>query len=301
MLDRMDQIEKLGDMTDALRSAIRRFVRASSAAHCGNGLFIASLDHSPSEQLDGQTWHTSALILSPAVEHHELAISLGKEINARSGRLQLWGKANKNYRARFLNAFTDLLPQHCVLALCFCSHEDTIARDEALFARGLGIDDRYGRFREGDKDLAKLGPFRRRGGTAKEFIVVPANQALMALFIAYNIRRIRDYMQDEMLGQFPSSPVHVWWQIFSDRPPNNFDGPLSKFMHILITSERSHTESKKFTWGGFTEDKSIEINVLADNLAGAVNALVSREQTLPFRTKPTSDFQLGFFHIEKFA
>jgi len=130
---------------------------------------------------------------------------------------------------------------------------------------------------------------------------VPVKQALMALFIAYHIRRIRDFMQEEMLRQFPSSPVHVWWQILSDRPPNNFDGPLSKFMHVLLAAKWSDTESTKFTWGGFTEDKDVEINLLADNLAGAVNALA--RQRLISRigaTAATDDLQLGFFHTEEF-
>lgn len=233
-------------------------------AYPNNGLFMASLDHSPSEQLTGKTWHTSALVLSAAAEHDALAKELGKDLNPRTGALTPWVSANEKYRRNFLLALARALSSHRVLALCFSAQEDFIARNERNFVSLLQLEDRYERQIRNNKDIVTVGPFSRNGDSAPEYVQAPANQALMALFIAFNLRRIRDCMQSE-------TAVPVWWQIYSDRPPNNFDGPLSKFTHVLLSAEWGPRTSRKFTWGGFTEDKKIGINLLVDNLAGAVN------------------------------
>jgi hypothetical protein len=69
------------EMPEIEPATLHRKLSEYLAGHHYDGLFIASLDHSPTEQLIGEKWHTSALILSAAVEHSALAHELGKIAN----------------------------------------------------------------------------------------------------------------------------------------------------------------------------------------------------------------------------
>jgi hypothetical protein len=249
-------------------------MKASLASYPGNGLFIASLDHSPSEQLTGATWHTTALILSPAVEHDALATQAAAEFRTQRGSLVRWNRATDRYRSKFLPAFLRLLNQHLVLAVCFCAREETILREELRFTQELGIQHRYSKAIVGGKARTTLGPFTRIRGAdvvSNSFSTVSSKQALMALFVARNLHITRDCMQDELMKRSPDGG-HVWWQFFADRPPNNFDGPLGDFTNILLNAQSHERGSKRFAWGGFASEGQ-EIDLLADNLAGAVNSM----------------------------
>ncbi len=66
-----------------------------------DGLYTVSMDHCPSEQLTGEDWHTTVLVLSAAMEHADLAHRVAKRIRPDTGTLTKWTKATRAYRKRF--------------------------------------------------------------------------------------------------------------------------------------------------------------------------------------------------------
>jgi hypothetical protein len=86
-------------------ATLHRMLSGYFAGHHYDGLFIASLDHSPTEQLIGEKWHTSALILSAAVEHSALAHELGQIANPLTRKLTKWTRGELALQKAILRQF----------------------------------------------------------------------------------------------------------------------------------------------------------------------------------------------------
>ncbi len=89
-----------------------------------------STDHSPSEQIDGSLWHTSAFVISPRMEHHEVATELGKIINKETQVLKQWKNSNKTYKHKFHHEFFHILKKYPVLVIVLSAQEKTILYQE---------------------------------------------------------------------------------------------------------------------------------------------------------------------------
>ena len=82
---------------DNLSEVLKDYIAAQSY----DGLYTASMDHSPSEQLSGAGWHTTVLVLSAGVEHAQLARDIARTLRPRVGKLTKWSKAGSRYRDMF--------------------------------------------------------------------------------------------------------------------------------------------------------------------------------------------------------
>jgi hypothetical protein len=130
------------------------------AGHQYDGLFIASLDHSPTEQLvDHKGWHTSVLILSAAAEHSSLAHALAEIANPKTRKLTKWKKANRHYRQRFCAEFMSKLDLHRVMVFAISAEESAIAASEERFAKELGGSGHYRRLASEGRGCVSIGPF----------------------------------------------------------------------------------------------------------------------------------------------
>src|SRR5262245_15587412 len=118
-------------------STLHRSLSKYLAGHDFDGLFTASLDHSPTEQLIGEKWHTSALILSAAVEHSSLANDLGKIANPLTCKLTKWTRANSHYRDRFCADLMSKLDGYRVMVFAISATESSIAASEGHFVKEL--------------------------------------------------------------------------------------------------------------------------------------------------------------------
>lgn len=232
------------------------------------------MDHSPSEQLTGEEWHTTAIIISHAVEHHDLAICLAKEMNIRNETLRKWSKSTQKYRDQFGSIFFEQLSRHPVMVLGFSATESSIRNAEPHFVQALGIQNHYCKHRDQKKERVTVGPFTRNDSEETETITLSSKQAPMALFIAHNLIEANRCMQGVFSirhRQCKQDAPWIWWQVFSDRPPNNFDGPMSNFLSLLLSANDAQG---RFTWGGFIDREDVEVDLLADNVAGFINQCV---------------------------
>ncbi len=146
----MNQIDPAG-----LHRVLRRYL----GNHHYDGLFTASLDHSPTEQLVGEDWHTSALILSAAVEHDALAHELGETADPLTRRLTTWRRANSHYKKRFCAGLMSRLDKHRVMVFAISATEQSIVASEEHFLEELGATQYYRRHMVGGRMRVSMGPF----------------------------------------------------------------------------------------------------------------------------------------------
>jgi hypothetical protein len=157
--------------------------------------YAFSIDHSPSEQVDGSEWHTSSLIISQNMEHHTLADELGKCINPNSKSLRQWKGSSKDYRREFHQEFFHVLKDYSGLALMASSKENTILAHEQSLANQLGIAGHYKRVELDGKKKVEFGPFTSEENTPPKTLIVSARHAPMAIFTANHLLRIHTFLK----------------------------------------------------------------------------------------------------------
>jgi hypothetical protein len=120
-------------------STLHRRLSEYFAGHHYDGLFIASLDHSSTEQLIGSGWHTAALILSAEVEHSALAHELGQIANPLTRKLTKWTRAYSHYKERFCASLMSKLKLRRVMVFAISAKEPSIAASEEHFISYFGV------------------------------------------------------------------------------------------------------------------------------------------------------------------
>ena len=196
-----------------------------------DGLFIASLDHSPTEQLIGRAWHTSALILSAGVEHSALAHELGQIANPLTCKLTKWSRANSHYKQRFWAGLMSRLNRHRVMVFAISAMEPSIAASEEHFIKELGGTQCYQRNLRDGRARVSIGPFVNARTGEKHTVELPGNQAPMVLFIAHFLRRIH---QEVHVALSAHTPTWVTWNFFADKPPNGPGGAFDRALAMLL-------------------------------------------------------------------
>jgi hypothetical protein len=273
--------------------ALHRSLGEYLAGYHYDGLFIASLDHSPTEQLIGEKWHTSALILSAAVEHSTLAQELGEVANPVTRRLTKWNRANSHYRKRFCASLMSRLDRHRVMVFAISATESSIAASEEHFIKELGGTQCYRRHLQDGRARASIGPLVNAQTGEEHTVNLPGNQAPMVLFIAHFLRRIHQEMHVALSAQAPAS---VTWNFFADKPPNGSGGAFDRALAMLLgLSNRGGT----LRWGYFLEGDKIEIDLLADNIAGLLNEIMRVPQRYPEKFGETAQNAAGLFYWER--
>lgn len=286
----MQQI-KPDKLTDALR--------IHTSKHPNDGLYIVSMDHCPSEQLTGEDWHTTVLVLSAGMEHAELARRLAQRLRPRMGTLTKWTNATGAYRRNFLKEFFKELAVYPVCVLGLSAQESSIWKSVSHFIRELGLDGRYQRT-EGHGKGAKvsLGPLVR-ASTGETFTpVLSEKRAAMCLFVAHFVLRMHRHMYEAVNASSPDRPSHVNWNFFGDRFPGPPDGDMALMFQILSVLDRS---TGRILWGHFTEGDVVETDLLADNLAGVLNEAARMADKYGLTALPCEARSEGFFYWERWT
>jgi hypothetical protein len=277
------------DAINNLTAALRRHLQKEA----GDGLYIASMDHSPSEQLTGAPWHTTALILSRGLEHATLAQSLGKRLRPRTGTLAKWRNATRVYKRCFLDAFFRELGSFPVYALAISATEASVSSSLNHFVSQLGLEAHYRPVEEaGSTPKISLGPFVRESTGETSQLVLAQNRAAMCLFIAHFVLRMHKHMYDAANIDRPNDPGHINWNFYGDKFPGPPGGDMDLMFQILLSLDRV---TGRILWGYFREGDTVETDLLVDNVAGALNDVAARrEPSLSFGEE--SD---GLFYWER--
>jgi hypothetical protein len=276
-------------------SNLHRVLRQYFGSHHYDGLFTASLDHSPTEQLIGKDWHTSALILSAAVEHSAPAQELGAIANPSTRRLTTWRRANAHYKKRFCASLMPGLDKHRVMVLAISAMEQSIVASEDHFLKELGATQHYRRHIVSGRVRVSIGPFLNAQTSEMQTFELPENQAPMALFIAHFLKRIH---QEMYFALSSDNPRLVTWNFYADRPPGGPGGALDNAFAMLLGLSNPRGALR---WGYFLEDDDVEIDLLADNIAGLLNEIVRVPQRYSFQFDEPSDRAAGLFYWEKWT
>lgn len=236
--------------------------------------FFMSIDHSPSEQMDGSEWHHSVLIISQSIEHQALADELGSTLNPSTRILKQWKSATSAYRKRFHQEVFHVLKKYPVLVLASSIKEKAMLQHEAAFANALGITGHYKRITVDRRTKVEFGPYIDSDDEAPKTLVISEKHAPMAIHIAHYMLRVHEHLQtamSEIIGPVNASMTRV--DVMSDKPPNDFSGNYAKLMWLLLGGPATQG---KFTWGGFTGAEDQPIDLLADNLAGLINEITQK-------------------------
>lgn len=233
--------------------------------------YFVSVDHSPSEQL-GHADHTMALVVSRNMEHQSVADEIAKEL--KRDRLMQWKRAGATYRKNFHRKLFHVLRRHPVMVVIIHATETNIRKHETYFINDIGAGGAYTKTNADGKTLVEIGPFIKNRSEKAETLKISEKHALMAAFSASCLLRLFDALRNAILEVSPATKANsdCWMQIWSDRPPNNFDGPYGQLMEIFLGASRL---GGHYTWGGFTEDDNQQIDLLADNLCGLFNEIIS--------------------------
>jgi hypothetical protein len=274
-------------------STLHRSLSEYFAGHHYDALFIASLDHSPTEQLIGRGWHTSALILSAGVEHSALAHELSQIANPLTRKLTKWTCANSHYKERFCASLMSRLNLHRVMVFAISAKEPSIAASEEHFIKELGGTQHYRRHVLDGRARVSIGPLVNARTGEAHTVELPGNQAPMVLFIAHFLRRIHQEMH---LALSTRAPMCVTWNFFADKPPNGPGGAFDKALAMLLGLSNP---GGALRWGYFLEGDEVETDLLADNVAGLLNEIMRVPQRYPRRFGETAQKAAGLFYWER--
>lgn len=261
-------------MAPDLMTAVRWFV--SNLSDPSLSPFMMSINHSPSEQVDSSEWHHTVLVISQHVEHQALADELGAILAPATGALKQWKSkaANQGYKQQFHQAFFHAIKEHPVLVLASSIKESAVIQHEAAFAEPLGITGHYRRVTSNNKTKVEFGPYTRASKDTPQTLLVSDKHAPMAIQIANYMLRVHAHLQAAMSERI-GAPAWLRFQVMSDKPPNDFNGPYAELMCLLLGGPTTHG---RFTWGGFIGDEDQAIDLLADNIAGLINAVKAQPQ-----------------------
>lgn len=277
-----------------LMSAMRLFV--SNLTNSDLSLFEISIDHSPSEQVDGSEWHTTALIISQRMQHQALADEIGIRISPTDKKLRQWKNTSKEYRNSFHQEFFHALKNYPLLAVVVSAKERSILSHEQQLAYELGVLGHYKRINQHGKAKVEFGPFFSGENTTPRVLIVSEKHAPMAIFTANLLLRIHSLLSKEIsekLGDTQFLRIAIW----SDKPPNDFTGRYADLMRLLLGSGNAQ---RKFTWGGFTGNDDQGIDLLADNLAGLFNEITLHPEHNEYRGEELQPPTIGVFCWERF-
>lgn len=257
------------------------------------GLYMVSMDHCPSEQLSANAdWHTTALILSPAMQHSALAHRLASRLRPKDSRLMKWSNATKAYRQTFLDAFLDELGTHpsvCVFALS--AKGTAISCSLNHFIEEFELQDRY---RRTDEGRVSFGPFVRVSNGEPVTVMLSENRAIMCLFVAHFVWRMHRRMYEATNAAYPKSVCNVNWNFLADK----FPGQLGDDMDLMFTILTNANYSRgKISWGYFQKGGQVETDLLVDNLAGALDLALRRSKKITPR--PKLEQPKGLFYWEQ--
>jgi hypothetical protein len=244
-------------------------------------MYLASMDHSPSEQLGKpDDWHTTALILSEAGEHWKLAEDIAHQLHCSSGLLRKWSR-NPDYRrsGAFEGSLEKSLPGRDVYIRIISAQARTIQAGYTHMIGELGLNGLVESFLKNDKPYLRFGPFQRisitgtEDGSLKEHSApakfeIVERQALSLIFICHYLLRMHQQLMPIIKKQ-RRELEWINWQLMPNKFPGDITGPMGSLFQAIM----SGVAYQQLVAGNIrimTFDKSHEDqgSALADNIAG---------------------------------
>lgn len=268
----------------------------AASRHITDSLYIASMDHCPSEQIygDDNLWHTTVIVVSPGVEHAALANRIAAVLRPKNPVLMKWVNGTKKYQANFLRTFVESLrqfPQVYVFAVS--ATESKIIGSADHFVDQLGLSDRYDAIFGSN---VSLGPFFRNSSSKPAYVSLSPKRAVMCMFIMHFVRRMHGAMYEAINFTDQTRPSAVNWNFFHDKFPGPPDDNMALMFQVLCGVDQSRG---RILPGYFAEGGTQEIDNLADNLAGALDRGVQASAPLCSNSFPIG--QSGFFYWEQWS
>lgn len=264
--------------------------------HGCSGLYIVSMDHSPSEQLvsDSDLWHTTVIILSTAVQHSNLAKEIAENIRPRTGILSKWSKANKKYKKTFLKCFFDKFKNFpSIYVFAISAQEASIRFSTNHYLEEFGLKKHYQVYESAaGKKRVRLGPFIYKDSGESFQFEMSENRAVMCLHIAHFVQRMRLQMHLASSPD-PNMRSNINWNFLADKFPGAPNEEMDLFFQVL---KCVNSGVGQIIWGYFEESDSIETDLLADNLAGALKDSIQKLPNLL-----GEDANSGFFYWENWT
>jgi hypothetical protein len=248
------------------------------SADPGDGLYIVSMDHSPSEQLTGADWHTTVLLASMAYDQANLARVVAARLRPTTKALTKFSRAGRSYRRDFLPCFFDAAGKAPVYVFAISARERAIRHSVDHFINELDIRRFYRRDeRPGRSALVTLGPFVQASNGAAVTVRLSERRAAMGLFIAHFVLRMQAAMWEA--GNSMTPPIGlVNWNFYGDKFAGATGEDLDLMFSMLVQQDRGHG---RLLWGYFLEGDTVDADLLTDNVAGALNALVTARSAMP--------------------
>lgn len=227
-------------------------------------LFVATIDHSPSEQLSDDPWHTSAMIVCNCAGDQELAMWIANKVRPRIGTLRKWSGSRPAYRQGFKSALQEGLKDLEVFVLAYSRNREWIVRNTSGYLEWLKERGLYGPSEEGT-NWVRFGPFAEDGGPP-QYIHLQEIRAIMAIDIMLYVTRVYQSMrQTKICGH-----EHLRWQLFTDKFPG--DGRMEDLFSVLLSIVNRPNGNIRIT--RFIESDSAPTDLLADNIAGMLNGIL---------------------------
>lgn len=257
------------------------------------------MDHSPSEQLTGEDWHTTILVLSPALEHAVLARRLAEQLRPKTSTLTKWTNATDAYRQNFIKEFFRELAVFPVYVFGVSAQEPNIWKSVDRFVGELGLEGKYQRAESPTKGAkVSLGPFVRASTRETSTLVLSEKRAAMCLFVSHFVLRMHRRMYEAVNANSPNNPTHVNWNFYGDK----FPGPPGENMDLMFQILSGlDLGTGRILWGYFKESDEVETDLLADNLAGALNEVARAPGKYALHALPRESEDQGFFYWERWS
>jgi hypothetical protein len=269
-------------------------LRDHMTTQVNDDLYIVSMDHSPSEQLTGDNWHTTALILSSSLEHAQLA----NRLKFRLRKLTKWNKGSRAYRRSFLPFFLEELRKFpSVYVFAISAQESVIRTSSNHFINELGLEHYYQKIETPDKTTkVMLGPLINTSTGDEVTITLSENRALLCLFIAHFVLRMKQRMYEAVNNSADKRRGHINWNFYGDKFPGPAESDMAQMFQALTSFDRN---TGRILWGYFSDSDTFETDLMVDNLAGALNTAITRAYEPVFVSGNAGT--TGFFYWEKWT
>ncbi len=251
------------------------------------GLFAVSMDHSPSEQLGDVEHHTTVLIMSSRMAHEELANRVAARLRPSLGTLKKWSKANETYRRNFLPVlFEEWRAISDVQVFAQSATEDAIHGTREQCLNELNLRNIYAPIPEGSATpRVQIGPvYKQSAPTTPITFSLARNRADMCIFVGHFVRRVQQAMFFALNLHGSTPPTAFNWNFFADRFPGGINGNMDLFFRVIL---QSGPRFGRTTWGFYLEGDDQPTDLLADNLAGALDSIASHPSRLPKLDAPS--------------
>jgi hypothetical protein len=244
-------------------------------------MYLASMDHSPSEQLGNpDDWHTTVLILSESGQHWKIAEDIAQQLHCRDGLLRKWSR-NPVYRRNgaFEGALKNSLPGRGAYIRTVSAQARTIRASYSHMIGELGLNRLVESFVKNDKFYLRFGPFQRikilgvEDGDLKkqsepaEFEIVE-RQGLSLIFICHYLLRMHQQLLPIIQKQ-RRELKWIDWQLMPNKFPGDVTGPMGSLFHAVTSGATHHRlvdgNIRIMTVNKVSDDLG---SAFADNIAG---------------------------------